>query len=240
MAAEKKEAADVASKYPEPIIIEPKDKHTATVIWIHGLGDTGNGWHQEMLSLSKTLPYIKWILPTATKRAITCNNGAIMPGWYDIESTQNREINKYKGKDESMKYIHQLINNEIKVSKIKSDRIIIGGFSQGGAMSVYSGLLCENKIAAVICCSGYLLDFDNIDKKKVSGLVNKTTPIFMFHAKKDMVVPTNHAKKSYQHLKSNGCEIEWNEYNIPHNGGHSVTKQEMDDVQTKIITFLPK
>eukprot|EP01084_Bolivina_argentea_P097494 175266_1 len=100
-------------------------------------------------------------------------------------------------KNDSMEYIHSLINNEIKLCKISSNRIIVGGFSQGGAMSIYSGLLCESKLAAVICCSGYLLDF-NIKNEQILKLQNRKTPIFMFHGKKDGVVPTKHAKKSYQ------------------------------------------
>ena len=240
MAAEQKQNDkdnDLFEAYPKPIIIAPTEKHTATVIWIHGLGDTGNGWHQTIALLSKSMGYIKWILPTASKRKITCNNGHIMNGWYDIEDTQNRDKNKYDGKDISMKYIHSLIENEIKETKMKSDRFIIGGFSQGGAMSIYSGLLYQNKIAAVICCSGYLLDF-GIDKDRIKNLVNNKTPMFMFHAKKDMVVPTDHAKKSYQQLKENECEIEWKQYNIPNNGGHSVTEKEMNDVAQTIMKFL--
>ena len=111
------------------------------------------------------MDYIKWILPTASKRKITCQNGHVMNGWYDIEDTQNRDKNVYDGKDVSMKYIHSLIDKEIKETQIKSDRFIIGGFSQGGAMSIYSGLLYPNKLAALICCSGYLLDF-SINKDK--------------------------------------------------------------------------
>ena len=91
-----------------------------------------------MQKLSKSLPYIKFVLPTASKRAITCNNGAVMNGWYDIISTQNRESNDYKGKEYSAQYIESLIQNEINNSEIKPSRIIIGGFSQGGAMSIGS------------------------------------------------------------------------------------------------------
>ena len=242
MAQEAKEDSTIVTSlsYPEPIIIDAATDHSATVIWIHGLGDTGNGWKADMMAISKLFPYIKFILPTAPLRAITCNNGTVMNGWYDIESIEDRDKNQYDGKEESSKYIHSLIQDEITSSKISSDRIIVGGFSQGGAMSIYCGVSCKEKIAAMICCSGYLLDFA-MDEKMVSKFGNYDTPIFMFHAKKDMVVPTEYARKSYKHLaKIMNGNVEWNEYNIKSNGGHNVTQQEMDDVVDKIKTYLPK
>merc|ERR1712228_410451 len=203
-------------------------------------GDSGNGFKARMMEMSKVFPYIKFILPTAPKRAVTIADGSVMNAWYDIESTKDRYSNKYDGKDESLKYIHSLIQTEITVSKISSDRIIIGGFSQGGAMTIYSGILCRDKIAAMICCSGYLLDF-GIDGQAVSKLGNSDTPLFMFHAKKDRIVSTEYAKKSYKHLeKIMKGMVEWNEYDIKNNGGHSISQKEMQDIVSKIKTYLPK
>eukprot|EP01083_Nonionella_stella_P032290 88376_1 len=239
MAQESKVKPQKKLVYPKPIVIDASEKHTATVIWMHGLGDTGKGWYSYMLSFSKSLPYIKFILPTAPKRPITCSNGYVMNGWYDIASLQNRQLNTYDGKDDSMQYIHSLIDIEINTSKISSHRIVIGGFSQGAALSVYSGLLCPHPLAGIICCSGYLLDF-KMNNNSMSKLNNRKTMVCMYHAKKDDVVPTAHAKKSYAHLNKNGCNIEWNEYNIGINNGHWVTDKEMLDVLNKVESFLPE
>eukprot|EP01083_Nonionella_stella_P178149 628491_1 len=210
MAQESKVKPQKKLVYPKPIVIDASEKHTATVIWMHGLGDTGKG----MISLRYN-------------------------GWYDIASLQNRQLNTYDGKDDSMQYIHSLIDIEINTSKISSHRIVIGGFSQGAALSVYSGLLCPHPLAGIICCSGYLLDF-KMNNNSMSKLNNRKTMVCMYHAKKDDVVPTAHAKKSYAHLNKNGCNIEWNEYNIGINNGHWVTDKEMLDVLNKVESFLPE
>merc|ERR1719295_1507430 len=102
-------------------------------------------------------PWIKFILPTAPRRSITCNGGAVMNGWYDIESLQNRDKNEYEGKQASVDYIRGLIQSETKA--VPSERIMVCGFSQGGAMSLYTALLSKMPLAGIICCSGYLLDF---------------------------------------------------------------------------------
>ena len=125
--------------YPEPIVIKPSVKHTATILWLHGLGDSGKGWEAEMVKLGMLAPWIKFILPTAPRRSITCNGGAVMNGWYDIESLQNRDKNEYEGKQASVDYICGLIQSETKA--VPSERIMVCGFSQGGAMSLYTASL---------------------------------------------------------------------------------------------------
>lgn len=132
MAQEAKEDSEAQIKlmYPKPEVIEPTAKHTATILWLHGLGDTGKGWLSTMQQISKQFPFVKFILPTAPKRSITCNGGHVMPGWYDIEDLQQRELNTYDGKHESAEYIHSLIEQEITGNKIPSNRLLLGGFSQ--------------------------------------------------------------------------------------------------------------
>ncbi len=125
-----------------PIISLPPSnlsRHTATVIFLHGLGDTGNGWAPVSKDLALHLPHVKFLFPTAPTRNITVNMGMSMPGWFDIA---HLDINSLKdmmegkpadenGIEESVAYIHQLVDIEIK-SGIPRHRIVVGGFSQGG------------------------------------------------------------------------------------------------------------
>ena len=112
--------------YPEPVVLEATSKHTGTIIWLHGLGDTANGWLTTMQKISKRFPFVKFILPTAPERSITCNGGHVMTGWFDCEDTQERERNTYDGKHESTEYIHSLIEQEVAGNMIPSKRVLLG------------------------------------------------------------------------------------------------------------------
>lgn len=147
----KEENQDNAEKleYPEPIVIKPGAKHTATILWLHGLAGSGRDWLDSMQQVSANLPYIKFILPTAPKRSIACNGGAVLNAWYHCENLQLVDINEYgenSGKLDSAKFIDSLIEHEISANGISPDRILLGGHSMGGAQSIYSGLLCIDKL----------------------------------------------------------------------------------------------
>lgn len=181
------------------------------------------------LSELKSLQNIKFILTTAKKIPIKCNNNSITYGWYNIENIENRNNNKYKGKKDSMKYLHNIINNEINIYNIKSNRIIIGGFSQGASISIYSGLLYNKKLAGIICLSGYLLD-SNLGK-----LINKdskNTELFIYHGKYDNIVKIEYGKYCYDYLIKNGCngKFYYGDFN-----GHTIDNYEMLMVQKFII-----
>ena len=115
----------------ESLIIKPKGKHISTVIWLHGLGDTGNGWYSSMKEISIKCDWIKFILPTAPHLSITLNGGSKMNGWHDIKALTDLDLNKvtndFTYRDDSKILIEQLIDNEIKLG-IKSTNILVGGF----------------------------------------------------------------------------------------------------------------
>ena len=126
-------------------------KHTATIILMHGLGDTASGWESAAEMLSDQLPHVKFILPTAPTRPITLNMGMPMPGWYDIKTLGDTDNNSKlhdpcDGIDTSRSYILELLEKEHLGSgasdstSIPYSRMMLAGFSQGGALGLYTGL----------------------------------------------------------------------------------------------------
>ena len=128
------------------LFVEPAAA-TATIILMHGLGDTADGWESTAAELlGPALPYARFILPTAPTRPITVNGGMSMPGWYDIESLgAGRSMERAEGIGASRKRIMGLIRTQ-RDDGIPASRIILAGFSQGGAMSLFTGLHYPGKL----------------------------------------------------------------------------------------------
>eukprot|EP01083_Nonionella_stella_P262938 893680_1 len=214
--------------------------HTASIIWMHGLGDTANGWTGALQAIIGQLPYIQCVLPTAPLLNITFQGGQKCTAWHDIEDLQNLQNNKFEYKEDSKRLIDELIENEVKAG-IDPSRIILGGFSQGGAMAIYSGLQYASKLGGIICLSGYLCDTNIV--KLIKDKEIKTTPIIMYHGAMDMVVQTQFGRLSAMVLKTNGfTDITWEEFKIPMqmNFGHNVTQEELTKVAKFVADKLPK
>lgn len=210
-----------------PLLFPASAKHTATVIFVHGLGDTGKGWASavENWRRRQRLDEVKFILPHAPSIPITCNWGMKMPGWYDIVSLIPPTVHspaadtlqqRIDGNAESLRqnedeagillsqaYFHDLIQKEID-SGIPADRIVLGGFSQGGAMSIFAGLTAKVKLAGIVAMSSYLLLSLKFADLLPKPEFNKATPLFMAHGDSDQVVNTALGKKSFDLLKSMG------------------------------------
>jgi predicted esterase len=141
----------------QKITISPADckSHSASVVFLHGLGDTSHGWAGAMHRLATALPHVRFICPTAPTRPVTLNMGMQMPAWYDLTGLGKRENEACDGLDDSRHSIMALVEAEIDAG-IPADRILLGGFSQGGACSLYCALLAEVSLAGVVCMSGYL------------------------------------------------------------------------------------
>lgn len=129
----------------KPLIIPPSAAHKSTVILLHGLGDSGHGWHGAAEMLSPSLPNTKWILPHAPSIRITLNFGASMPGWYDILSLSPNAKEDEAGLYKSIGFLSSLISDEIKAG-IPSEKIILAGFSQGAALSLIYGISTNVKL----------------------------------------------------------------------------------------------
>ncbi len=223
------------------IIINASQKHTGTIILTHGLGDTAAGWKDAAMEMSQKLPYIKWILPTAPKNPVTLNGGMRMPSWYDIESLTAARIHQAcKGLEDSQETIMSLIRKE-NSEGIENSRIILAGFSQGGALSLWTGLqfpkdddLHKSRLAGVVVLSGYMPKGHAF----VLTEFGKQTPVLHCHGKADNVVHPTFAEESKKHVLDGGHTVGYDLRMYP-GLAHSAHMQELSDVSAWIARVLP-
>ncbi|KAI0099881.1 acyl-protein thioesterase-1-like protein [Nemania sp. FL0031] len=225
-----------------PIIKAATAKHTATVIFLHGLGDTGHGWTfgVQMWKKRGRLDEVKWVLPNAPAIPITAAGRMSVPGWFDINALNGGIDDIRNNQDEpgllrTREYVHGLIQAEIDAG-IPSDRIIVGGFSQGGAMSLLSGLTAKVKLGGVIGLSCWLPIDNKFPSLVQESDLNHETPIFMAHGTADPVVPTALGQLSYEVLKKQNFPVTMKLYTgMP----HTAFDEELDEVEAFIHSRLP-
>ncbi|CAM1506263.1 Fc.00g059040.m01.CDS01 [Cosmosporella sp. VM-42] len=225
-----------------PLVFPAASRHTATVIFVHGLGDTGHGWASavENWRRRQRLDEVKFILPHAPTIPISCNMGMRMPGWFDIKVLDGtveslRASEDVDGVKLSQQYFHGLISEEIKAG-IPAERIVLGGFSQGGAMAILAGLTASTKLGGIVGLSSWLLLSKNFKDLVPEANLNKETPIFMGHGDSDPLVRTTLGKQSSEMLKQLGYQVTWKTYP---NMGHSACLEELDDVEAFLRERLP-
>ena len=206
------------------ITIEPTTAATSCVIWLHGLGDSGAGFAPVVPLLN--LPHnhtIRFIFPHAPNQPITINNGYSMPAWYDIKSNDLHNRADMGGVLESEILVHALIQEQID-NGIAAENIALVGFSQGGVMSLFTGLRYPQKLAAIAALSCYLPTKDQLPSELSSA--NKNTPILQHHGKLDEVVPLSAGEVAHQLLKAEGYKTQWKTYSM----AHSVLPQQLDEI----------
>ncbi|KAH7392736.1 Phospholipase/carboxylesterase/thioesterase [Pyrenochaeta sp. MPI-SDFR-AT-0127] len=222
-----------------PLVVPALKRHTATVIVAHGLGDTGAGWIflAENWRRRSKFEEVSFVFPNAPNIPITLNMGMRMPGWYDIKSLSSLDA---RGEDEkgiiaSRDYFHSLIDQEV-AKGIPANRIVIGGFSQGGAMSLLSGVTYKNQLGGIFGLSCYLLL-----QKKLKDLIpadspNHNTPIFMGHGDADQVVAHKFGKLSADELTKHGFKVDFRTYE---NLVHSADPEEIDHLEAYLAQQIP-
>jgi len=214
-------------------VVQPKGAHKATVIFLHGLGDTGHGW-SSMMSEDLSMDHVKFICPNAPTMPVTLNMGMRMPAWYDIRSLSFDCEEDGPGIKKSVEYVHKLIAEEEKAG-IPSDKIVVGGFSQGGAVSLYSGLTYKNKLAGIIGLSCYLPLRDDVTKEKLEGTPNFAIKTLMCHGDSDQVVSCQFGEMTKEWISRFNSNITLKKYpNLP----HSSCPQEMRDVKNFLEDIL--
>jgi phospholipase/carboxylesterase len=195
-----------------------------TVIWLHGLG--ADGWDFVPMVKELGLPEnlaLRFIFPHAPMRPVTLNNGYVMRAWYDIAKTELQRMTDEKGIRESQKQIEAFIARE-KQRGIASDKIVLAGFSQGGAIALQTGLRHAEPLAGILALSTYLALAENLAAEGTAA--NKSIPVFMAHGTEDPVVPINLAETSRDTLKSHGYNVRWADYPMP----HSVCMEEVSAI----------
>lgn len=213
----------------KPVEINNSKNPIGSVIWLHGLGADGNDFVPvvEMLDL----PQLRFILPHAPYRKVTLNNGYEMRAWYDLFGLTIGSREDEAGMIETQASIEQLIQNELDKG-VPSDKIVIAGFSQGGAAALYTALRYQQPLAGVIALSTYLPLKSTFASQKSQQ--NQQTPIFMAHGTEDDVISIETSRLSLSALQTEQYAVAWHEYPM----AHSVSMEEIDDIRTFLLRIV--
>jgi len=204
-------------------IIQSHKSTNASVIWLHGLGANGHDFSPIVPELGINQEHLRFIFPHAPEQAVTVNNGYVMPAWYDIKSADILADEDLKGTQQSQQYLYELIEAEHHKG-VAYDRIIVAGFSQGGAIALYAGLRFSQKLAGIMALSCYLPLADTTQGERANN--NIETPIFMAHGLSDPIVPLQAGIQSRQQLAELDYSIAWHDYPME----HSVCPEEITDI----------
>ena len=215
---------------------------SASVIWLHGLGADGHDFEPIVPLLS--LPHARFIFPHAPEIPVTINNGWIMRAWYDI-----RSLDRGSDREDPVQIrtsavrIHALIERE-RERGIDSERIVLGGFSQGGAMTLYTGLRYPHRLAGLLALSSYMLLPEALPREIAAA--NQQTPILFAHGSLDDLVPTFAGRAAFDQISAldregrsqEGAalrELRWQEFPM----GHEVSPAELALVGAWLRERLP-
>jgi len=210
---------------PEPLAaieIETGKNPAASIIWLHGLGADGNDFAPIVPELRLPKTAIRFVFPHAPVQPVTINGGMRMRAWYDISDGANRREDE-RGVRASQVLIETLIGRE-KERGTKAERLVLAGFSQGGAIALQTGLRHPERIAGIMALSAYVPVGETLTAE--ASAANRDVPIFMAHGSYDPVIPLGRAEQSRGLLQSLGYPVEWREYGMP----HSVCPEELADI----------
>jgi phospholipase/carboxylesterase len=224
---------DVMSALLPAVEIETAVDPDATVIWLHGLGDTGDGWSQVVpaLALPESMR-VRFVFPHAPKMPVAINNGYVMPAWYDIREANLSERADIAGVQRSQGQLEALVARE-NARGVDDARIVLAGFSQGGAVALYMGLRHPRRIAGIVALSTYLVGMEALETE--ASPANRDVPIFMGHGTYDPVVKLTWAAASRDALVRGGWSVEWHEYPME----HSAVMEEVAAIGAFLRRVLP-
>ncbi|KAJ6560396.1 Phospholipase/carboxylesterase/thioesterase [Mycena capillaripes] len=226
------------------IAVPALTRHTATVIFVHGLGDTGNGWKPVADMFKRELPHVKWVLPHSPSMSVTANGGMVMPAWFDIYSFGFDAEEDQTGMLKTVHSLNQLITAEVDAG-IPANRIVLGGFSQGAAMSLLTGLTAERRLAGLAILSGWLPLRTTF--KSMASAHAASIPIFWGQGAADPLVKPELARGSADYVMkeigtpaaSSTDELKGLSYNSYAGVGHSTNEKELQDLKTWLKKALP-
>lgn len=211
------------------VVLETVERETApepaaSVIWLHGLGADGYDFDPIVPALRLPGgPEVRYVFPHAPIRPVTINGGVEMRAWYDIFAIQRGAREDEAGIRESGEAVAALIRREAERG-IPAHRVVLAGFSQGGAVALHAGLRYPERLAGIIALSSYL------PLRAAAGefhAANRTAPIFMAHGSLDPVVPAGLGEETAKFLAEAGYELEFKSYTMP----HSVCPEEVEDIR---------
>lgn len=206
------------------VTIEPDKVAGAAVIWLHGLGADGHDFEPIVphLKLPRGVS-VRFVFPHAPHRPVTINNGMVMRAWYDITGPGQRSQEDESGIRSSEADLRRLITREI-VRGIPSERIVLAGFSQGGAIVLQTGLRYPAPLGGIIALSTYLPLAARLHEE--ADPANRAIPILMAHGRQDTIIPISLARRSREALQAAGYSVDWHDYD----SGHTVSPEEIDAI----------
>ena len=215
-----------------PIEIESGPNPQASVIILHGLGASGDDFVPvcEQMDL-RPVGTVRYLLPHAPLRPVTINNGFVMPAWYDILALGGPASEDEAGLRASQTIVESLIAREV-ARGVAASRIVVGGFSQGCAMALLTGLRHRDKLAGIVGLSGYLPLAAQTASERSDA--NQRTPIFLAHGRFDPMIALPRALASRDALVALGYDVRWHEYPME----HSVCLPEIEDLQRFLLQAL--
>ncbi len=206
------------------IELETAPQPSASVIWLHGLGADGNDFVPVVRELG--LPpdlAVRFVFPHAPVRPVTINNGFKMRAWYDIAAADLNNRADLAGVKQSQLQVEALIAREVQRG-IRQARIVLAGFSQGGAVALYTGLRHAERLAGIMALSTYLIGADALAIEAAS--INRGVPIFMAHGTADPIVRFDWGNASHRALVQAGYAVDWHTYGME----HSVCMEEIEAI----------
>ena len=207
--------------------IETGPEPRAAIIWLHGLGADGHDFEPIVPELSLGQP-VRFVFPHAPIRSVTINQGIRMRAWYDILQFGGGPEDA-TGIRESQSFVEYLIKQQ----DLPASRIVLAGFSQGGAIVLQSALRHSERLAGVLALSTYVPLAATLAAERTAA--NADLPIFMAHGVHDDIVPLARAEQSRRLLQSLGYPVQWHAYPMP----HSVCSQEIADISAFLRRILP-
>ncbi|MDZ7828313.1 MAG: alpha/beta hydrolase fold domain-containing protein [Halofilum sp. (in: g-proteobacteria)] len=222
----------MSANLPETVEIDPDAPAKWTVIWLHGLGADGHDFEPIVPELA--LPAdtgVRFVFPHAPRRAVTLNGGLTMRAWYDLKSLDPADGEDVDGILDSASILRTLVTRETERG-IAAERIVVAGFSQGGAIALHAGLRHEQPLAGIMGLSTYLPLGDRLPAEITEA--NRETPILMAHGRQDPVIPIDGARRSWRRIADMRPAPAWHEYDMP----HAVCPAEIADIRGWLLNLL--
>jgi phospholipase/carboxylesterase len=213
------------SEIEKSLVIEPEEQASASVIWLHGLGADAHDFEPIVPELGEALrSRVRFVFPFAPHRPVTINGGMVMRAWYDISDTDIARGADEDGVRASGAILNDLIDAELK-NGVSTSRIVLAGFSQGGAIALHAGVRYPLPLAGILALSSYLPLHDATCSEATDA--NRRVPIFMAHGSQDPVIPLATSERSREFLTTLGYVVETHTYPMP----HSVCAEEVRDIR---------
>jgi len=214
---------------PETVEVTTGENPVGSVIWLHGLGADGHDFEAIVpeLRLPDDLP-LRFVFPHAPVRPVTINGGMSMRAWYDILSLDTEGRADAAGVRESSALLDALVRRE-QDRGMEANRIVIAGFSQGGAIAINAALHSRDNLAGLMALSAYIALPGELENSEG----NRDLSVFMAHGSFDPMLPMQWGRSSADRLVAAGFDVDWHEYPM----AHAVCAEEINDIRTWLLSI---